>query len=39
MHNKITFGVLTYDKIHNKQGGKIPFEILKSLSMNYLVIY
>ena len=29
MHDKITFGVLTYDTVHNKQGLKIPFKILK----------
>ena len=32
------FGVLTYDTTHNKQGGKIPFKILKSLNINYSII-
>ena len=38
-HDKITFGVLTYDMVPNKQEGKIPFNILKSLNINYWILY
>ena len=38
MPDKITVEVLIYDTIHNKQGGEMPFQILKSLNMNHLVV-
>ena len=36
--DKITSGVLSYDTIHNKQGGEFLLIILKSLNMNHLVL-